>query len=69
MLEEEYDDDNLDGQQAQELNSLGGRLSKTFQEYKDARKETENEWLKDLRQYNGVYEPSVLAALSDAGAR
>ena len=66
---EEYDEDQLDGQQAQELNSLGGRLSRIFQEYKDARKETENEWLKDLRQYNGIYEPSVLAALSDAGAR
>ena len=48
---------------------MGGRLSRTFQEYKDARKETENEWLKDLRQYNGIYEPSVLAALTEAGAR
>ena len=66
---EEYDEDQLDGQQEQELNSLGGRLSRTFQEYKDARKETENEWLKDLRQYNGIYEPSVLAALTEAGAR
>ena len=66
---EEYDEDQLDGQQEQELNSLGGRLGRIFQEYKDARKETENEWLKDLRQYNGIYEPSVLAALNDAGAR
>lgn len=68
-MHEEYDEDQLDGQQEQELNSLGGRLSKIFQEYKDARKETENEWLKDLRQYNGIYEPSVLAALNEAGAR
>lgn len=66
---EEYDEDQLDGEQEQELTSLGGRLSRTFQEYKDARKETENEWLKDLRQYNGIYEPSVLATLNDAGAR
>ena len=66
---QEYDEDQLDGQQEQELTSLGGRLSRIFQEYKDARKETENEWLKDLRQYNGIYEPSVLAALSEAGAR
>ena len=29
---EEYDEDQLDGQQEQELNSLGGRLSRTFQE-------------------------------------
>lgn len=68
-MHEEYDEDQLDGQQEQELNSLGGRLSKIFQEYKDARKETENEWLKDLRQYNGIYEPNVLAALNEAGAR
>ena len=46
---EEFDDDQLDGQQEQELNSLGSRLSKIFQEYKDARRETEHEWLKDLR--------------------
>ena len=66
---EEYDEEQLDGQQDQELDSLGGRLGKIFQEYKDARKETENEWLKDLRQYNGIYEPSVLAALNDVGPR
>ena len=56
---EEYDEDQLDGQQEQELTSLGGRLSRIFQEYKDARKETENEWLKDLRQYNGIYTSQV----------
>ena len=66
---EEYDEEQLDGQQDHELDSLGGRLGKIFQEYKDARKETENEWLKDLRQYNGIYEPSVLAALNDVGPR
>lgn len=66
---EEFDDDQLDGQQEQELNSLGSRLSKIFQEYKDARRETEHEWLKDLRQYNGIYEPEVLRHLSEAGPR
>jgi hypothetical protein len=66
---EEFDDDQLDGQQEQELNSLGSRLSKIFQEYKDARRETEHEWLKDLRQYNGIYEPDVLRHLSEAGPR
>ncbi len=66
---EEYDEEQLDGQQDHELDSLGGRLGKIFQEYKDARRETENEWLKDLRQYNGIYEPSVLAALNDVGPR
>ena len=70
-VEEEFvSDDDLDGQQEQELQSLGHRLRDLFQEYKDARKETENEWLKDLRQYAGQYEPEVLARLNEhAGAR
>ena len=40
-----------------------------FTEYKDSRKETENEWLKDLRQFQGQYEPDVLARLNESGAR
>ena len=56
----------LDGVQAQSMQSLGSRLAGTFQEYKDARKETEDEWLKDLRQYQGIYEPDVLARLNQA---
>ena len=56
----------LDGVQAQSMQSLGSRLAATFQEYKDARKETEGEWLKDLRQYQGIYEPDVLARLNQA---
>ena len=63
------DDAEYDGNQDQELVSLGARLSDVFQEYKDARKETENEWLKDLRQYQGQYEPDVLARLNESGAR
>ena len=55
-----------DGLQAQSMQSLRSRLAGTFQEYKDARKETENEWLKDLRQYQGIYEPDVLARLDAA---
>ena len=61
---EEYD-----GNQDEEIVSLGHRLSDVFQEYKDARKETENEWLKDLRQFQGQYEPDVLARLNETGAR
>ncbi len=63
------DDAEYDGNQDQELVSLGSKLSDVFQEYKDARKETENEWLKDLRQYQGQYEPDVLARLNESGAR
>ena len=71
MIEEKstIKEDVSDGVQDLSLQSLGARLSETFQEYKNARKETENEWLKDLRQYNGQYEADVLARLEEAGAR
>ena len=68
MSELQIQDDN-EGVQAPELESLGARLSAIFTEYKDARKETENEWIKDLRQYQGQYEPEVLARLEESGAR
>ena len=58
-----------DGTQEQEIMSLGSRLSDVFTEYKDSRKETENEWLSDLRQFQGLYEPDVLARLNESGAR
>ena len=59
----------IDGTQDQEIESLGSRLSHVFTEYKESRKETENEWLKDLRQFQGMYEPDVLARLNESGAR
>ena len=61
--------EDIDGTQDTEIQSLGSRLSDVFTEYKDARKETENEWLKDLRQFQGMYEPEVLARLNESGAR
>lgn len=72
MAEYELDapeSEEYDGNQDEEILSLGARLSDVFQEYKDARKETENEWLKDLRQFQGQYEPDVLARLNETGAR
>ena len=72
MIQDPYEEEGeakseeADGVQDQSLQSLGHRLASTFQEYKDARKETENEWLKDLRQYQGIYEPDVLARLNAA---
>lgn len=72
MAEYELDapeSEEYDGNQDEEILSLGARLSDVFQEYKDARKETENEWLKDLRQFQGQYEPEVLARLNETGAR
>ena len=57
------------GIQEQEVESLGSQLRDQFQEYKDARKQTEDEWLKDLRQFNAIYEPDILARLEESGAR
>jgi len=66
MHEDEID---TDGTQAIEMQSLGARLSALYTEYKDARRETEDEWLASLRQFMGQYEPDVLAKLQEAGAR
>lgn len=68
-FDEEVESKESDGVQDHSVQSLGAHLSSTFQEYKDARRETENEWLRDLRQYNGQYEADVLARLNDSGAR
>jgi hypothetical protein len=65
----DFDPEDLDGTQESDIANLGARLASVFQEYKDARKETENEWLKDLRQYNGQYEPEILSRLNESGAR
>jgi len=68
-FDEEVESKESDGVQDHSVQSLGAHLSSTFREYKDARRETENEWLRDLRQYNGQYEADVLARLNDSGAR
>lgn len=66
---EEPEDQEPSGMQEQEVESLGAQLRDQFQEFKDARKATENEWLKDLRQFNAIYEPDVLARLEESGSR
>ena len=38
-----------------ELANLGARLKSLYREYKDARRDIEDEWLMDLRQYNGKF--------------
>ena len=55
------------GEEAQSapLQTLGSRLQSLFKEFDDARKPIENEWLKDLRQFNGEYEPDVLQRLKN----
>jgi hypothetical protein len=46
-------DDNL-------LKSLGNRLVSRFNEYKRERREVEIQWLRNLRQYLGQYDPELL---------
>jgi len=45
------------------ITPLGDQLLKLFSEYERDRRETEQRWLKDLRQYRGEYDPEVLERL------
>ena len=61
---EEYDEDQLDGQQEQELNSLGGpRLE--FSGIQRRPKRNRERMAERLRQYNGIM--SQVFALTEAG--
>lgn len=43
----------------EELRTLGQRLSKTFTQYSADRKLMEEKWLRNLRQYLGIYDPEI----------
>lgn len=45
------------------LKSLGERLLRRFEQYKKDRKETEQQWMRNLRQYLGKYDPELLSKL------
>lgn len=45
------------------LDALGSILAAEFTQVEVERRETENRWLKDLRQYRGIYDPEILAAI------
>lgn len=45
------------------VDALGTVLLSEFSQAEVARRDTEQRWLKDLRQYRGEYEPEVLAAI------
>ena len=68
-MHDQTEETETDGTQAMELQSLGARLSQLYTEYKDARREQQDEWLSDLRQYSGQYDPETLAKLQEVGAR
>lgn len=42
-----------------EMQALGQRLSKTFDEFAQDRHLAEQQWLKNLRQYLGIYDPDI----------
>jgi hypothetical protein len=46
-----------------ELRVIGARLMQLFQQYKTDRQETEQRWLRNLRQYKGQYDPEVEKAI------
>lgn len=49
-----------------QLGMLGGRLQRLFDDQVGKRADIETRWLEDLRQYNGLYDPDVAAALKDS---
>lgn len=53
----------------EKLNALGRRLKTTFSAWEKDRKVNEEQWLRNLRQYLGEYDPDVLAKLSAEQSR
>jgi hypothetical protein len=49
----------------EQMASLGRRLFATFGEYEKDRKELEDQWLKNLRQFRGVYDPDIEKNIPD----
>jgi hypothetical protein len=49
--------------------ALGNLLLAEFTQAENARRDTEERWLRDLRQYRGIYDPDVLAAIGAARSK
>lgn len=45
------------------LRKIGEQLQKNFHQYKTDRQETENRWLRNLRQFKGQYDPEIEKAI------
>jgi hypothetical protein len=58
-----------EGDDSVAMASLGARLQTMFKEFEDARDTIEDEWLRDLRQYNAQYERDVLERLDPNRSR
>lgn len=52
-----------------EMRDLGQRLSKTFKEFAQDRQVAEQQWLKNLRQYLGIYDPEIERLLAVGRSR
>jgi len=48
----------------EKMNALGVTLSSRFEQYKKDRRETEQQWLRNLRQFRGVYDPEIERRIS-----
>jgi hypothetical protein len=53
----------------EDVQGLGPRLQSLYREYKDARKDNEDQWILNLRQFLGQYDPDTLAKLSGARSK
>ena len=53
----------------QTLEEMGRKLAKTFKEYADDRQQAEQQWLKNLRQYLGIYDPEIERQLAPNRSR
>lgn len=47
------------------VDALGRDLQGLFEEWKQAKQPTEEEWIRDLRAYNSQYDPETLARIGD----
>ncbi len=47
-----------------QVRALGDKLNQTFQQYRSDRRIAELKWLKNLRQYLGIYDPEIEKELS-----
>lgn len=61
--------DDSDKQAYTTLASIGSTLIAEFSRAQTDRREVEQRWLKDLRQYKGIYDPEVLQRIGDKRSR
>lgn len=53
----------------EQMKLLGGALAKTFTRYSSDRHQAEQKWLRNLRQYLGIYDPEIEASLGKGRSR